>query len=106
MLTCYAFAIPLTMLASIEGPTQDAISRYYSVSAVVGSMTTVKTPSTIDKHESQMTISGIFLVGIRVGSLFSDPFSDPFSETFGRNSIYISKHGCGPAFHHGQVSCG
>lgn len=33
-----------------------------------------------------MTIAGIFLIGIGVGSLFSGPFS----ETFGRNAVYFS----------------
>lgn len=43
MLTCCTIAIPLTMLASIEGPTQDAFNAYYGVDAVAGSMTTGKT---------------------------------------------------------------
>ncbi|KAL8716635.1 MAG: hypothetical protein Q9225_006054 [Loekoesia sp. 1 TL-2023] len=69
MLTCCALAIPLTMLTSIEGPTQDAFNVHFGVNAMAGSMTT-----------------GIFLIGIGVGSLFSGPFS----ETFGRNAIYFS----------------
>ncbi|KAL8701427.1 MAG: hypothetical protein Q9201_004911 [Fulgogasparrea decipioides] len=69
MLTCCALAIPLTMLTSIEGLTQDAFNAHFHVNAVAGSMTT-----------------GIFLIGIGVGSLFSGPFS----ETFGRNAVYFS----------------
>ncbi|ERF68060.1 hypothetical protein EPUS_08496 [Endocarpon pusillum Z07020] len=69
MLTCCAIAIPLTMLASIEGPTQYAFDEHYGVNAMAGSMTT-----------------GIFLIGTGVGSLFAGPFS----ETFGRNAVYFS----------------
>ena len=43
MLTCCALAIPLTMLISIEGLTQDAFNTYFDVDAVAGSMTTGKT---------------------------------------------------------------
>ncbi|KAL9031136.1 MAG: hypothetical protein Q9196_000812 [Gyalolechia fulgens] len=69
MLTCCALAIPLTMLTSIEGPVQEAFDAHFGVNAMAGSMTT-----------------GIFLIGIGVGSLFSGPFS----ETFGRNAVYFS----------------
>ena len=43
MLTCCALAIPLTMLTSIEGPTQDAFNAHFHVNAMAGSMTTGKT---------------------------------------------------------------
>ncbi|KAK3168674.1 hypothetical protein OEA41_005122 [Lepraria neglecta] len=69
MLTCCALTIPLTMLTSIEGPTQAAFNAHFHVNAMAGSMTT-----------------GIFLIGTGVGSLFSGPFS----ETFGRNAVYFS----------------
>ena len=42
MLTCCALAIPLTMLTSIEGPSQDAFDRRFGVNAQAGSMTTGK----------------------------------------------------------------
>ncbi|OQE26105.1 hypothetical protein PENFLA_c007G10093 [Penicillium flavigenum] len=54
--------------SSIEGATQDAFDACFGVNSMAGSMTT-----------------GIFLVGIGVGSLFSGPFS----ETFGRNAVYF-----------------
>ncbi|KAL8707715.1 MAG: hypothetical protein Q9220_007295 [cf. Caloplaca sp. 1 TL-2023] len=69
VLTCCALAIPLTMLTSIEGPTQDVFNAHFRVNAMAGSMTT-----------------GIYLIGTGVGSLFSGPFS----ETFGRNAVYFS----------------
>ncbi|KAI4090600.1 MAG: hypothetical protein LQ344_004647 [Seirophora lacunosa] len=69
VLTCCALAIPLTMLTSIEGPTQDLFNAHFGVNAMAGSMTT-----------------GIYLIGTGVGSLFSGPFS----ETFGRNAVYFS----------------
>lgn len=40
MLTCCAIAIPLTMLASIEGPVQEAFDAHFGVNAEAGSMTT------------------------------------------------------------------
>lgn len=40
MLTCCALAIPLTMLASIEGPVQEAFDAHFHVNAEAGSMTT------------------------------------------------------------------
>lgn len=43
MLTCCALAIPLTMLTSIEGPTQEAFDAYFGVNPMAGSMTTGKT---------------------------------------------------------------
>lgn len=43
MLTCCALAIPLTMLTSIEGPTQDAFNAHFHVNAMAGSMTIGKT---------------------------------------------------------------
>lgn len=43
MLTCCALAIPLTMLTSIEGPTQDAFNAHFHVNAMAGSMTTGNT---------------------------------------------------------------
>lgn len=43
MFTCCALAIPLTMLASIEGPVQDAFDAHFGVNAMAGSMTTGKT---------------------------------------------------------------
>lgn len=60
---------PMTLPASVEGPTQNAFNTYYGVDPLAGSM-----------------ITGIFLIGIGVGSLFSGPFS----ETFGRNAVYFS----------------
>lgn len=43
VLTCCALAIPLTMLTSIEGPTQDLFNAHFGVNAMAGSMTTGKT---------------------------------------------------------------
>lgn len=67
--TCCVIGIAMTLPTSIEGPAQNAFNVYYGVGPLAGSMTT-----------------GIFLIGIGVGSLFAGPFS----ETFGRNVIYIS----------------
>ena len=39
MFTCCALAIPLTMLTSIEGPSQDIFDAHFGVSAMAGSMT-------------------------------------------------------------------
>lgn len=69
LLACCVLAIALTLITSIEGPTQDAFNEYYHVGPAAGSVGT----------------TGIFLIGIGVGSLFSGPFS----ETFGRNSVYF-----------------
>ncbi|GAB7352406.1 hypothetical protein MBLNU459_g2833t2 [Dothideomycetes sp. NU459] len=69
MVTICVLSIALTLLTSIEGPSQDAFNEHFGVNALAGSMTT-----------------GIFLIGIGVGSLFSGPLS----ETFGRNAIYFS----------------
>lgn len=43
MLTCCAIAIPLTMLTSIEGPTEDAFNEHFHVNGMAGSMTVGKT---------------------------------------------------------------
>ena len=67
--TCCVIGIAMTMPTSIEAPSQLVFNDYYHVNPLAGSMTT-----------------GIFLIGIGVGSLFAGPFS----ETFGRNIIYIS----------------
>ncbi|KAJ5497298.1 Major facilitator superfamily domain general substrate transporter [Penicillium fimorum] len=69
MLTCSLIAIAMTVPSSVEGATQDAFDAHFGVNAMAGSMTT-----------------GIFLIGIGVGSLFSGPFS----ETFGRNVVYLT----------------
>ncbi|KAF3391412.1 putative efflux pump kojT [Penicillium rolfsii] len=69
MISCCLLAIALTIPSSVEGPTQDAFNEHFHVNAMAGSMTT-----------------GIFLIGIGVGSLFSGPFS----ETFGRNIVYFT----------------
>ncbi|QIW96952.1 hypothetical protein AMS68_002470 [Peltaster fructicola] len=66
--TCILTAV-LIIPSSVDGATQEAFNAYFGVNALAGSMTT-----------------GIFLIGIGVGSLFSGPFS----ETFGRNAVYIS----------------
>ncbi|KAJ5958760.1 Major facilitator superfamily domain general substrate transporter [Penicillium vulpinum] len=69
MLACCLIAMSMTIPSSVEGATQDAFDARFGVNAMAGSMTT-----------------GIFLIGIAVGSLFSGPFS----ETFGRNIVYFS----------------
>ncbi|KAJ5603217.1 hypothetical protein N7537_006173 [Penicillium hordei] len=68
MLMCALIAIAMTVPSSVEGATQDAFDAHFGVNGMAGSMTT-----------------GIFLIGIGVGSLFSGPFS----ETFGRNAVYF-----------------
>jgi len=67
--TCCVIGIAMTLPTSVEGPAQNAFNAYYGVGPMAGSMTT-----------------GIFLIGIGVGSLFAGPFS----ETFGRNVVYLS----------------
>ena len=67
--TCCVIGIAMTLPTSVEAPAQNAFNAYYGVDPTAGSMTT-----------------GIFLIGIGVGSLFAGPFS----ETFGRNVIYSS----------------
>ena len=67
--TCCVIGIAMTLPTSVEGPAQNAFDAYYDVGPLAGSMTT-----------------GIFLIGIGVGSLFAGPFS----ETFGRNVVYLS----------------
>ena len=67
--TCCVIGIAMTLPTSVEGPAQNAFDAYYGVGPLAGSMTT-----------------GIFLIGIGVGSLFAGPFS----ETFGRNVVYLS----------------
>ncbi|KXG47861.1 Major facilitator superfamily domain, general substrate transporter [Penicillium griseofulvum] len=69
MLTCCLIAIAMSIPSSVEGATQDAFDARFGVNPMAGSMTT-----------------GIFLIGIGVGSLFSGPFS----ETFGRNIVYFT----------------
>ncbi|TVY81592.1 putative efflux pump kojT [Lachnellula suecica] len=69
LVTCCVLAIALTIPTSVEGPTQEAFNKHFGVEPMAGSMTT-----------------GIFLIGVGVGSLFAGPFS----ETFGRNAIYFS----------------
>jgi MFS family permease len=61
--------IAMTIPTSIEAPVQARFNRAFNVGPLAGSMTT-----------------GIFLMGIGVGSLFAGPFS----ETFGRSAIYFS----------------
>ncbi|KAL2830149.1 major facilitator superfamily domain-containing protein [Aspergillus pseudoustus] len=68
MTTCCFLGIAFTIPSSIEGPVQPAFDEHFGVSPMAGSMTT-----------------GIFLIGVGVGSLFSGPFS----ETFGRNIVYF-----------------
>ena len=67
--TCCIIGIAMTLPMSVEGPAQNAFDAYYGVGPLAGSMTT-----------------GIFLIGIGVGSLVAGPFS----ETFGRNVVYLS----------------
>ncbi|PLB53462.1 MFS general substrate transporter [Aspergillus steynii IBT 23096] len=67
MATCCCIGIALTIPTSVEGPTQEAFDAHFGVNPMAGSMST-----------------GIFLIGVGVGSLFSGPFS----ETFGRNIVY------------------
>ncbi|KAJ5613716.1 Major facilitator superfamily domain general substrate transporter [Penicillium herquei] len=69
MMTCCLIAIAMTIPSSVEGATQDAFDTHFGVNSMAGSMTT-----------------GIFLIGIGVGSLFSGPFS----ETLGRNIVYFA----------------
>ncbi|KAJ6031424.1 Major facilitator superfamily domain general substrate transporter [Penicillium herquei] len=69
MMTCCLIAIAMTIPSSVEGATQEAFDARFNVNSMAGSMTT-----------------GIFLIGIGVGSLFSGPFS----ETFGRNIVYFT----------------
>ena len=52
VLTCCALAIPLTMLTSIEGPTQDNFNAHFGVNAMAGSMTTGKTTDCLTSHEA------------------------------------------------------
>ncbi|KAB8275629.1 major facilitator superfamily domain-containing protein [Aspergillus minisclerotigenes] len=68
MITCCCLGIALTIPTSVEGPAQEAFQDHFGVSPMAGSMST-----------------GIFLIGVGVGSLFSGPFS----ETFGRNIVYF-----------------
>ncbi|OQE87696.1 hypothetical protein PENNAL_c0019G05104 [Penicillium nalgiovense] len=68
MFMCALIAIAMTVPSSIECATQDAFDARFGVNSMAGSMTT-----------------GIFLIGIGVGSLFSGPFL----ETFGRNAVYF-----------------
>ncbi|KAB8236582.1 major facilitator superfamily domain-containing protein [Aspergillus alliaceus] len=67
-MTCCIIAIALTIPSSIDGATQEAFNIDHRINDMAGSM-----------------ITGIFLIGVGVGSLFSGPFS----ETFGRNIIYF-----------------
>ncbi|XXH04025.1 hypothetical protein Hte_010436 [Hypoxylon texense] len=53
---------------SIDGPVADEFNAYYGVGPIAGSLTT-----------------GMYLIGLGVGSLFAGPFS----ETLGRNAIYL-----------------
>ncbi|KAK8108988.1 MFS general substrate transporter [Apiospora sp. TS-2023a] len=69
MVACCLLSIALTIPTSIDGPTQAAFDEHYGVSPMQGSM-----------------VTGIFLIGIAVGSLVSGPLS----ETFGRNIIYFT----------------
>ncbi|KAK7909061.1 MFS general substrate transporter [Apiospora marii] len=69
MVACCLLSIALTIPTSIDGPTQAAFDEHYGVSPMQGSM-----------------VTGIFLIGIAVGSLVSAPLS----ETFGRNIIYFT----------------
>ena len=66
--TCCVVGIAMTLPTSVEAPAQHAFNERYHVGPVAGSMTT-----------------GVFLIGIGVGSLFAGPFS----ETFGRNIVYF-----------------
>ncbi|KAJ5887398.1 Major facilitator superfamily domain general substrate transporter [Penicillium taxi] len=68
VLACF-IGIAMTIPSSVEGAVQDAFDEFYGVNSMAGSMTT-----------------GIFLIGIGVGSLFSGPIS----ETFGRNAVYFT----------------
>ncbi|KOC18693.1 hypothetical protein AFLA70_38g004650 [Aspergillus flavus AF70] len=68
MINCCCLGIALTIPTSVEGPAQEAFQDHFGVSPMAGSMST-----------------GIFLIGVGVGSLFSGPLS----ETFGRNIVYF-----------------
>ncbi|KAB8249535.1 major facilitator superfamily domain-containing protein [Aspergillus flavus] len=68
MINCCCLSIALTIPTSVEGPAQEAFQDHFGVSPMAGSMST-----------------GIFLIGVGVGSLFSGPLS----ETFGRNIVYF-----------------
>lgn len=85
-LTCCSLAIPLSVLTSIEGATQSAFNEHFEVDELAGSMITGKTLIAIWQYRRPITIAGIFLIGVAVGSLFAGPFS----ETFGRNTVYVS----------------
>lgn len=69
MVTCCVIGIAMTLLTSVEGPAQNTFDAHYGVGPLAGSMTT-----------------GIFLIGIGVGSLFAGPFP----ETFGRKVVNFS----------------
>ncbi|KAI1489588.1 MFS general substrate transporter [Biscogniauxia mediterranea] len=60
--------IAISIPSSIDGPVATALNEHYHVSPIAGSLTT-----------------GLYLIGLGVGSLFAGPFS----ETFGRNMVYI-----------------
>ena len=97
MLTCCALAIPLTMLTSIEGPTQDAFNTYYGVNAEAGSMTTGKisfacqqvwVPTDSHRHLSHRHRCGLAVLWALLRNLWPQ-------------CHLLQHHDCGPAVYHG-----
>lgn len=101
MVACSILAVALTIPSSVEGPTQDAFNAHFGVNPMAGSMVTgrsrflpsadgrtIQIPKKMNEHSNltaPTTHSGIFLLGIGVGSLIAGPFS----ETLGRNASYF-----------------
>jgi hypothetical protein len=97
MFMCALIAIAMTVPSSIEGATQDAFDACFGVNSMTGSMTTgmlihlffiYNFPLFCFGFEAQVQYvltdvmsTGIFLIGIGVGSLFSGPFSETSAAT-------------------------
>ncbi|EFX05474.1 c6 zinc finger domain containing protein [Grosmannia clavigera kw1407] len=61
--------LAVSIPSSIDAPVSDQFNKHYGVGPIAGSMTT-----------------GMYLIGIGVGSMVAAPFS----ETFGRNLVYLT----------------
>ncbi|KAI8627868.1 MFS general substrate transporter [Xylariaceae sp. FL1651] len=62
-------AIAVTIPGTIDAPVSGQFNEHYNVGPIAGSLTT-----------------GLYLIGVGVGSMFAAPFS----ETFGRNAVYFT----------------
>ncbi|RAK96592.1 MFS general substrate transporter [Aspergillus ibericus CBS 121593] len=62
-------ALAISIPGTIDAPVSEAFNEHYGVGPIAGSMTT-----------------GMYLIGVGVGSLFAGPIS----ETFGRNFVYFT----------------